>query len=405
MESSLTHPDAAVRELRPQFFVEIRAAANQYEKQMSQDASKRSILGRVMKRVGRALAKRTTRGQLEQGVPDGMPADWLADLCSEKTGEPLRETSFRHLSGWKAAGAYRLYLKSASGKQWTVIYKNDVFDAAVTPALSGLPSRPGPPEYAVYSHRSSPLAEYLPQVYGCWQKMPGRHYQYLLEDLRDDYRRVKDADDHRRVAEALPAFRRALCQWYEAVQPAEFLDYDRVFWESLEDYLEKNITRYASTKGTEPLAQLVSAWPSLKSVRLDEEFHRPEHRTAVHGDLNFSNIHLSRHDPARMKVVDWEWAGTGLPHADLAALLKESPPELERDVVESYAEKNGDLTSEQHWRFYRWCKIERGLLDIAFLAVQDLDSDAQPDFNLSRFIDRSAARVVETLSELMETVG
>lgn len=375
------------------------------ENRMSESTNKRSLLGLMVKRIGRALAKRTARGQLEKGVPDGVRSDFLADLCREQTGAALRETSFRHLSGWKAAGAYRLYLKMAGGKEWTVIYKNDLFDAALTPALSGLPSWPGPPEYAVYGHCDSPLAEYLPEVYGCWQQAPGRHYEYLLEDLRTEYRRVKDGEDHKRVADTLPAFRSALSQWYNDVQPAEFLDYDRTFWEALEEYLEKNITRYAAGKGSEPLAQLVSVWPTLKRVRLDDEFHRPQQRAAVHGDLNFSNIHLSRNEPARMKVVDWEWAGMGLPHADLAALLKESPEERERDVVESYAAQNNGLTAQQHWRLYRWCKIERGLLDIAFLAVQDLDSDARPDFNLSRFIDRSATRVVETFKQLMEAAG
>jgi hypothetical protein len=78
-----------------------------------------------------------------------------------------------------------------------------------------------------------------------------------------------------------------------------------------------------------------------------------------------------------MRVVHWEWLGLGLPHQDLAALLKQTPPLLEERAIAAYAERDGSRTAEEHRELYRWCKLERALLDASFLAIQAMQGGRQ----------------------------
>ena len=145
---------------------------------------------------------------------------------------------------------------------------------------------------------------------------------------------------------------------------------------------------------------MVSHWPQLTALRLNDEFHSPTSLMPVHGDLNPSNVHLPRRDGCCIKVVDWEWGGIGLPQADLAALLNGVSPEVERRALEAFHRSDGQLSAEAHHRRFQWCKLERGLLDAGFLAAMALGGSDPARFRCGSRIERAGSRVLQAFREL-----
>jgi thiamine kinase-like enzyme len=100
-----------------------------------------------------------------------------------------------------------------------------------------------------------------------------------------------------------------------------------------------------------------------------------------------------------VKVVDWEWAGIGVPHADLASLLKCVSPDDERMALETFSRGSGQLSAEEHLRLFRWCQLERRLLDAGFIARQQTMSTRQLP-RLDDFVRGAAGDVLSTLGLL-----
>jgi aminoglycoside phosphotransferase (APT) family kinase protein len=135
-----------------------------------------------------------------------------------------------------------------------------------------------------------------------------------------------------------------------------------------------------------------------------DEFYQHGLHGPIHGDYNRSNVHLHARDAAETKVVDWEWAGIGVPHADLAALLKLVDPEHERAVLDVFMSGNPVLDAETHWRTFRWCQLERRLMDAGFLARQQMASPRRVRW-LEAYIDRAAADVLQSIQRLEAAPG
>jgi thiamine kinase-like enzyme len=106
-------------------------------------------------------------------------------------------------------------------------------------------------------------------------------------------------------------------------------------------------------------------------------------------------------DRTRVKVVDWEWAGIGVPHADLASLLKRVSPDDERGALEIFSRGYSQLGAEDHLRLFRWCQLERRLLDAGFIARQQMASTRQLP-RLDDFVRGAAGDVLRTIG-LLET--
>ena len=90
--------------------------------------------------------------ELFKGVPPGITRELLADICQREFGDQPVDIVYAHLSGWKESGSYRLYLKTDRGRNWTLIYKNAVYEQDQIPALATLPLKPGSAEYVVYAN-------------------------------------------------------------------------------------------------------------------------------------------------------------------------------------------------------------------------------------------------------------
>jgi len=364
------------------------------------------FIGRIVTSFVGSLAGRGQDSTACTGsLPDGIAIDTLRQVCASQCGSPFSRVSCTHISGWKGSGSYRLVLKTVDWTNWSLIYRNALYRPQEIPALAGLPVQPGPPEYHVYCHARGPMAPYLPEVYSCIELVPGAHYQYLLEDLEQDYRIGCSQAAILRAAAALPAVHRTLASWAADVGRDGMLRYDRAFSIALEQFAADHLQRYALSSGSGIVRKACEMLPEIGRVhrRLLERFDGPG--VVIHGDYNTSNILVHRRRRGAMKLIDWEWAGVGLAHADLASLLKAAVPDVERQALAIYAGLQPQLSTAEHRLRYLWCKLERALLDASFLAAQCSAGKSAGRFSLPRYIEDSAARALDAHAELHDAGG
>jgi hypothetical protein len=248
-----------------------------------------------------------------------------------------------HLSGWKAAGSYRLLLQVKGGRRWRLIYKNAVYSTDQIPALAKLPVIPGPPEYLVYSNAGGPLGQYLPAVYLCSEIVPGRHYQYLLEDLGQAYRKITSLEAILSAVAELPSIHRALCEWSRSVDENRLLRYGLEFSVAFQEYALETLERYAQKTANEAVSEVCQLWPRISEVYLCEEFQEIGTACSIHGDFNPANVLVHNRYPHRIKLLDWEWAGLGMPHADLASLIGGRKREIEHQALSFFLRQDTNL--------------------------------------------------------------
>ncbi len=336
-----------------------------------------------------------------KGVPEGIAFETLNELCLRHYAEPLVHVSHAHLSAWKAAGSYRLLLKTARGHHWRLIYKNAIYRLDHIPALAELPIIPGPPEYVVYGNARGAFADYLPIVYLCKEVIPGKQYQYLLEDLNERYRRAYDPKAILSAAAKLPMIHRAMSDWSVVVGHDQLLRYGLEFSVALQEYSWRNLGRYIQQTADTAISEIYELWPHISEIHARREFQEFPIAHPIHGDFNIANFLTHRKNPDDIKLVDWEWAGLGMAHADLASLLKRATPEIEQQALAIFCERDKGLSLNEHRRLYEWCQLERGLLDAAFLAAQWMESSApSTGFDISNYIEDSLRRVLRAYQEL-----
>lgn len=338
--------------------------------------------------------------ELSTGVPPGITHELLSDICQREFGDRPVDIVYAHLSGWKESGSYRLYLKTDRGRNWTLIYKNAVYEQDQIPALATLPLKPGAAEYVVYSNPPGSLARYLPHVYYCREVTPNVQYQYLMEDLGEEYRRASEQADRLRIAEEMPSVHQALADWLPTVEPDHLLHYDETYAKRLLPYTYENLSAYAQKTADSSARQLLSQWTMLEEMYNAGLVYAQEARAPIHGDSNPANMLVHRKKNGQIKLIDWEWAGIGLVYADLASLLKRTPSALEQQALELYAQQNRTLTVAEHRRRYEWCQLQRGLLDIGFVAVQQMETSHDTRVNLSKYVTKSIGRVSVAVERL-----
>jgi hypothetical protein len=309
----------------------------------------------------------------------------LDALCREHGEGGLKRCTHLHLSGWKSRGTYRLELFTDGGTTWRLIFKDEYYCQELIPAMEGLPASPGPPEALIYRLQSPFLSPFLPQLFWFREIEPGRRFQYLLEDLAGTCGELHLGKlPHIRAVRNLRRIQEVLGETFKGEHPDGLIRYDRRYSERLLDYAAISLAEYAAQTREDAVATLRARWRDVVSVHQREEFYENGLRVPIHGDFSRSNIHVHRDNDAELKVVDWEWAGIGLPHADLAALVKSVYREDHPALLRAFVEGDRRFDPEQHQRLFHWCQLERRLLDAAFLAKQQLSSSRrvawlQPD--------------------------
>ncbi|MGH6920552.1 MAG: phosphotransferase family protein [Geminicoccaceae bacterium] len=335
-----------------------------------------------------------------EGLPRGLDFETLDALCREHGRGALKRCGHLRLSGWKSSGTrgtYRLELLTEAGASWRLIFKDECYRSESAPALEGLPVSPGPPEAIVYRMQNASLSPFLPQLFWLREIEPGHHFQYLLEDLAGTY-----AEMPRGVAYSMKAARGlvllqvqpALRSTFAGEHPDGLIRYDRRYSERLLEYAGRNLADYLALTADRAVATLLDRWRDVGSVHQLDEFYDDELRAPIHGDFAIHNVLAHRRDESRLKVLDWEWAGIGLPHADLAALIKHVRQEDQPALLQAFIEQYPGLEAEQHRRLFHWCQLERRLFHAAFLARQQLLSERRLPWLMSRISDSAEAALV-----------
>jgi thiamine kinase-like enzyme len=358
------------------------------------------VVRRRLSRLVRLARQQIRRPRPVEGLPSGVPFETLDPLCREHLGARLRSSSYLHLSSWKPRGSYRLELTTDTGTRWHLIFKDERYSIKDIPALRTLPISPGPPEFAIYQMRQKALSRFLPDLYWSREVERGHHFQYIMEDLGNDFERITtERRDLTLAVEVLLQLQAAMREALSHGGHRYLAVYDRQYSEDLLDYVLRNLEEYRAGRESSAIDALCRNWQRVVDVHQRDEFYRHGLAAPIHGDYDHSNVLVHTHDRTRVRVVDWEWAGIGVPHADLASLLKRVSPDDERAALAIFACGYSRLTAEEHLRLFRWCQLERRLLDAGFIARQQMLSTRRLP-RLDDFVRAAAADVLRTLGLL-----
>lgn len=365
----------------------------------------RRVAGKIYRNLtgllgGRPGAPRPPKPQRFEGTPRGLSLESLDRISREVLGSPVRSVAYEHISSWKASGSFRILLTSPQGREKSVIFKNAIYDTAHAPAVEGLPLRPGPPEYSVYANAIGSLEELLPKIYESSEISPGQHFTYLMEDVSSEYVRARQPSAVLGIAGRLPAIHEVLDQWSRDIQPPYLLTYDQEASLKLQDYTRSRLEEYARKHKDNFVAEVLRRWPQISKIHADMGAHPHSCAGVIHGDFGPSNIMVREESHRGVKLIDWEWAGVGPRHGDLASLLKGVARDVEVEALKAYAGRDPRLSLDEHERCYRWCRLERGLLDAGYVAAQCVRAEAETRLNLPSFISGAARRILRSCKEL-----
>ena len=338
----------------------------------------RGLLDRLKGRLKRLRLKEVAlRLSYQRGLPPGLGEDRAAELL----GAPRVVASrFRRMSGWKRAGAYRVVLRPQGGRSTSLVYKDARYFEAEMPALRDLPVSPGRGEYAVYADVARRAdSELLPEVLLAEELEPGRHYRYVLRDLGVDHHTCVGDGERAVACAALPRLHRLLAEYSSDVERAEPLRFDREFDRQLLPYARDALAEL-DERGKDPrVERLLERWDEVaeRCEEGSERAHAIQPLVLVHGDYNTSNVLLGK---GGVKVVDWEWTGWGLPHADLATMLDGASPATEERCVAEASASWGLGTLREDRRVYLHACLQRALFHASFAARQVVRGEAPPWF-------------------------
>ena len=334
-----------------------------------------------------------------EGVPEGINLEVLNKLCISCLDDPLNKVKYSHLTGWKSSKTYRLKLECERGSRWSLIYKNAVCGNSTVPALVDFPLKPGLAEYAVYCSPELTLKEYIPEVFKCDEIVAGEKYLYLIEDLGPNYRLARKRSDVLNATAALTNVYNNGGKILLKIDHNHLTNYDSEFSSSLKKYAQKNLEMYLQLHSNNHVDRIFDLWNGITSI-YDRKNDYMSLLSFVHGDLKLSNILVNKRDESQLKFVDWEWAGIGLPHQDLASLLKRATPSLEMESLRFFSKSNNLLTHSEHRELYEICQIERGIIDCSFFVSQKINSTGETKLNFDSYIEDSALRVLKAYDRL-----
>lgn len=365
----------------------------------------RRLLSDVRKRLLYTRRPILTAPKVE-GLPEGLEPDIINQICRDYFDGPLASVVHFHLSGWKSYGAYRLIGKTAPGTEVRLIFKVDHYSLEEHPGLAGLPIQLGPSEFRVYSQPGSALAPFLPKVYLAEERIPGLEYRYILEDLRGEYERPIYDEKKAHAAALLPRVHQALREWEQEVRPQGLIQYGPEFSRKIQTYAREELEKLQQQVDLPTLDTTLKRWPEIAAVHLNPEFKQETGRQPIHGDANFTNIHLHKKDPRGIKLVDWEWAGVGTPASDLASLLKGAGLLIEMEAIKQFTKASAKgnahawVNRKQFERLYLWCHLERAILDAGYLSAQRIKNEKIGNMNLSVSVEQSLKRILNTVQQL-----
>ncbi len=333
------------------------------------------------------------------GLPVGLDINLLNQhLPKHNFEKKIKNHKYTHLSGWKVNCAYRISLKTSSGYR-NYVYKNAHYSLRDIPALTNLPFTPGHSEYVVYKSHNE-MNHYLPTLYMCNQIAYKSHYQYLFEDLNNDYYQPTTLHCMIHLVNQMKQLHEHMSEWKQTFNNKEIFTYDSAYSKDLQKYIYNNLQAFQAAYNSEILAKHFHDLNESLTHHSELLSQYTDLQMPIHGDLNLSNIWLHKTEPKQFKIVDWEWAGMGAPHIDLVSLLWNQPKPVIDHCLSIYAKQNPWLSPGEHQTLFLSYKLERALLNSAFMAAQLLGPKQKTRMQLDKFIEKSLQISIMTCDQL-----
>ena len=362
----------------------------------------RDLVVRLVPESLRRTLRPKRRREPTAGRPLGLDGELLEGVFEESTGAKVGAVSHIQISGWRkpSSGTFRVFVDADDGGKWSVIFKNAVLGSDETPGISGLPATPGLPEYLIYKQGSEYLRSNLPLPFVVEEIEPKVHYQYLLEDLqRRGYHSAFADADVIRAAGALPDLQKRMETW-TSHDDKSLIRYDVAFSADLRRMTRQSFERYADAVPDRSVADVVDNWEPISRVHAEAIQGEQTFETPIHGDANRANLLVHEDDDLPLKLVDWEWAGIGLPHSDLASLLKGKQDGVTEKGIRSFAAGYPQLSLAEHRKLHDWARIETRFFDASYMINQYLESPDTSRMDLPRYIHVSALDILKTAKQI-----
>ncbi len=340
-----------------------------------------------------------------KGLPPRLGKDLINRIAEKIYRSPVKTAEYQSLSGWKKYGGYRVRTTLRDGSRRTFIYKYSKYSTKNLPALSGLPVNVGLPEYLIYNTNVPPFANWLPETY--WSHRSGDEFQFIQEDLSGDgyvplSQRKMMHDEH-----FLPMVISALNNLHKDVLTSfgnkeDLIQYDEVYMGKILAYAHQSLKIFHAEDGDPAVGNVLKLWPDIQRIFI-ETGSSGFPPGIIHGDFNVSNIHYNKEHEQPFKVVDWEWAGVGLPHSDLAALVKDPHDNNLIPCLRILSEPYKQYAFAQHLTWMYWALMNRAILDASYMIRQYHFTKHRSRFDLHNFITDAVERLLSSYDLLSKS--
>lgn len=341
------------------------------------------------------------RFSYRKGLPLGISPDIVESFLRHNDGGELVAVQHCHTSAWKNAGSYRLVLRCKPRRSIRLVFKDANYSDVDIPALKGLPVVPGAAEYFFFKQANGPALSFLPEIYHAEEVAPKVHYRYLMQDLSVDHRILAGSADVIKICEFLPQLQEALLESTPGFDDPSLIRFDREFDHQLLGYARRSLQSYQAVRSNQEVGRILSEWPEFAAryARSSQVAYRLQPLTVVHGDFNIGNMMIHRRDNS-IRVFDLEWAGWGLPHADLASGLLGTPPDLEEYCLVAFHRSLGLHTFDEDRAIFRHARLQRAVLNASFVAKQILCAGEHIPAWFSKFVSNECKSALDILEGL-----
>lgn len=328
------------------------------------------------------------------GPPPGTPWANIAKRLEDILGARIRSVAHRPISGWKSAGAVRLWLQLDDNVWRTLVLKRLDYTMAALPAAQILPFDISQTERIIFAHadRDQQFIARPLVILGPDDLQQSSTALVVMEDLAPAWRRPRVHHDYSLVIARLDRIHESMAQVATGhAKELPLIRYDRHLAVPLAELFERNLMAELSSLEDPGVLRLLARWPDIKEILT--RLPLPEVPAAyVHGDFVPAHIFMRWLPTPRLRLIDFEWLGIGPPHADLASLLKRARPSIERIGLRLYSAQHREFSPGEHRVLYEWCQLCRGILDAVYLTLHRKLSSPPREPTVSQYARSSLGR-------------
>ncbi len=330
--------------------------------------------------------------KIRNGLPGNFDDSIVKKICYDHFQSEVISIKFQKLSGWKKTGTYRLFITLKNTQRKQLIYRHCGYNYDDFPALKGYPIKLGPVEFVIGNVTNQSINDFLPTT--LWSNHDKNDvYRYLIEDLSISGYKTKSALDES-IVHYLISLNQALNN----------SDLDKNIFPKYDENYSQNLIAYISALWEKSWGEKYNL-PYQKFRKISEvylEIASHEKRSnLIHGDFNGSNILFKNKDGRNLlKIVDWEWAGLGIIHSDLAAYYKNANNPYLNASLNELAKLQPLESYEYHYKWMYWALIDRAFLDMSYMIAQRKRAIKYSTFNIDAFINESAINLSDAYAKI-----